>query len=300
LNGVEVWDIQWHEEDALPFPLCISAIIKGILVVGLSVARGNVVLTDHGRTITVKHLIPKSAPKHGLYRPMLPDIGVTVSAPYEAEGPATGVLVQDPHKAIPSITLFDGSDIWNAKRDLLASDRFKHEFVAEIESDLTVHIRFGDDTIGKKPGQGFGPNAVYRIGNGVEGNIGADAIGRIVWGQAGILKVRNPLPAQGGKRPETIEAVRQYAPEAFRTQERAVTEADYVAKTELHPQVQKAFASFRWTGNWYTVFLTIDRKNGLDIDNKFKQDIYAHLEKYRMAGYDLEVRPLYWCLWKSN
>lgn len=291
LHGIEVWEIQWHEEDALPFSLCISAVIQGILIEGLSVARGNVVLTDHGITVKAEKLNPTFAPENGLYRPVLPDFGITVNAPYKTDGPATGVLLQDPHQAIPAIELLNGSEVWNAKRDLLASDRFANEFVAEMESDLTVHIRFGDDTLGKKPGQGFQPEAKYRIGNGVEGNIGADAIGRVIWPLAGMLNVRNPLPAQGGKKPETIEEVRQFAPEAFRTQERAVTEADYAAKTELHPQVQKALASFRWTGSWHTVFLTIDRKNGLDIDEDFKQEIYAHLEKYRMAGYDLELRP---------
>jgi hypothetical protein len=290
LNGIEVWEIQWHEEDALPFSLCISAVFQGILLEGLSVARGNVVLADHGRTVGVDKLIPESAPKDGLYRPVLPDIGITVTAPYKTGGPAAGVLLQDPHQAIPAIVLLDGSDIWNAQSDLLASNRFKNEFVVEIESDMSTRIRFGDDTLGKKPGYGFSPKALYRIGNALEGNIGADAIGRIVWEQAGLLKVRNPLPAQGGKKAETIEEVRQFAPEAFRTQERAVTEADYATKTELHPQVQKALASFRWTGSWHTVFLTIDRKNGLDIDDNFKQEIYEHLEKYRMAGYDLELR----------
>ena len=44
--------------------------------------------------------------------------------------------------------------------------------------------------------------------------------------------VRNPLPAQGGVEPETIEDVRQRAPAAFRTQERAVTEADYAEVTQ--------------------------------------------------------------------
>lgn len=291
LHGIEVWDIQWHEEDALPFSLCISATIQGVVIEGLSVARGNVVLADHGRTVKVEKLNPDSAPENGIYRPVLPDIGITVNSAYKTGVPAARLLHQDPHQAIPDIELWEDNEVWKAKRDLLASDRFINEFVAEIESDLSVRIRFGDDVLGKKPGQGFRPKAKYRIGNGAEGNIGADALGRIVWEKGGILKVRNPLPAKGGKQPETIEEVRQFAPEAFRTQERAVTEADYVAKTELHPQVQKALASFRWTGSWHTVFLTIDRKNGLELDNNFKQEIYDHLEKYRMAGYDLEVRP---------
>ncbi len=291
LNGIEVCEILWQEEDALPFPLCVSAIIQGVMIQGLSVARGNVVLADHGITVEAEKLIPESASEKGLFRPLLPDIGVTVHAAYPIEGPASRVLHQNPHQANPAIELLNGTEVWKAKRDLLASDRFTNEFVAEIETDHTVRIRFGDDILGKKPGQGFQPKARYRIGNGLEGNVGSDSLGRVLWPQAGMLKVRNPLPAQGGKQPETIEEVRQYAPEAFKTQERAVTEADYVAKTELHQQVQKAMANFRWTGSWHTVFLTIDRRNGLEIDKEFKQEIYDHLEKYRMAGYDLEIRP---------
>ncbi len=45
-------------------------------------------------------------------------------------------------------------------------------------------------------------------------------------------------------------------------QERAVTEEDYTTVLKRHPEVQKAVAIFRWTGSWYTVFVTIDRLGG--------------------------------------
>ncbi len=48
-------------------------------------------------------------------------------------------------------------------------------------------------------------------------------------------------------------------------------------------------AQFRWTGSWHTVFLIIDRKDGGEIDAEFEEEIRLHLEKYRMAGYDLEI-----------
>lgn len=295
LNSIDIVEIEWHEMDALPFPLCISTTVDGALVNKISVARGNIILTDHGLTIEVNELLPKTSSGSGNYRPMLPDKGITVSTPYQHDDyvavPASNMLLQDPHEAISEIVLTEDNDIWNAQRDLLLSDRFAQEFVSEIESDLTVQLRFGDDILGKNPGEGFQPAARYRIGNGNLGNIGAEAIGRIHWDSTGILKVRNPLPASGGQGPETIEEVKQFAPEAFKTQERAVTEADYAAKTELHPEVQKALANFRWTGSWHTVFITIDRKNSISIDDQFKKEIYEHLEKYRMAGYDLEIRP---------
>jgi predicted phage baseplate assembly protein len=89
--------------------------------------------------------------------------------------------------------------------------------------------------------------------------------------------------------PESIEDVRRNAPEAFRIQERAVTPDDYAAMAERHPEVQKAAGTLRWTGSWYTVFVTIDRKGGLDVDAGFEADVRRHLEKYRMAGHDLVV-----------
>ena len=294
LSGLKIVEIEWHKEDALPFAVCISKRIEGVFIEDISIARGNIVLVDHGRT-KEPSILSSSAPAKGLYRPLLPDIDITVSTKYVHDKlktkPAASASLQDPKQAIPVVTLMSGEDSWHAQRDLLASTRFAQEFVAEIESDLTVRLRFGDDNLGEKPGEGFQPKATYRIGNGLSGNVGPEAIGSIEWDKGGITNVRNPMPAQGGVNPETAEEVKQFAPEAFRTQERAVTEADYVAKTELHPEVQKALATFRWTGSWHTVFLTIDRKDGLLIDDDFKIAIFQHLEKYRMAGYDLEVRP---------
>lgn len=294
LNGLQVYEIEWGEEDGLPFPLCISATINGTLYPNISVARGNTILADHGHTVKMKQLVSMGPSGDGPFRPILPDKGLTVSLPYDhpmaKEEPAIKALQQDPHQAIPQILLKTERETWQSKKSLLGSSRFATEFVAEIESDQSVQLRFGDNILGKRPQRGFQPEVQYRLGNGLMGNIGPEAIGRIVWNQAGILKVRNPLPSKGGKKPESMEEVRQFAPEAFRVQERAVTEADYKTKTELHPEVQKALASFRWTGSWQTVYLTIDRKNGLAIDNAFKIEIYRHLEKYRMAGYDLEIR----------
>src|SRR5207237_788573 len=74
--------------------------------------------------------------------------------------------------------------------------------------------------------------------------------------------VRNPLPARGGIDPESLEHVRQSAPVAFRTLERAVTPDDYATVAERHPEVQRAQATVRWTGPSRTVLLTIDRLGG--------------------------------------
>ncbi len=79
-----------------------------------------------------------------------------------------------------------------------------------------------------------------------------------------------------------------------RQEQRAVTEADYAEILKRHPQVQHAVAIKRWTGSWYTMFVTIDRKDGFEVDSEFEDEIVRFLEAYRMAGYDIEVNgPIY-------
>ena len=101
--------------------------------------------------------------------------------------------------------------------------------------------------------------------------------------------VRNPLAAQGGLDPELADEVRLFAPQAFRTQERAINAADYAARAQCYQDVQRADAAFQWTGSWYTVYLYIERLEGRSIDDIFKAGLIHYMDGYRLAGYDLEI-----------
>ena len=314
LDSAPVTEIEWMTADALPFPLCLHQVVDTSQQTAekqpVSVALGNIVLADHGRTIeppdkwrTVKpeYLDPIPAGRRGRLR--LKNVNLTHSADFRFENDekrsaatvygdmaASELLSQDVRKALPSVMLNKGeSESWRPQLDLLNSDRFAPEFVVEMEEDGCAYIRFGDGTYGKLPAADDKFAAIYRIGNGRSGNIGAEAIAHVITTANGITGVRNPLPAQGGVDPESIEEVRQYAPQAFRTQERAVTEADYAEVAQRHPEVQKAIATRRWTGSWHTMFLTIDRKGGFGMDDAFEAQLRQFLEKYRLAGQDLEI-----------
>ncbi len=198
-----------------------------------------------------------------------------------------------PRRARPQISLTSlhsgHSSQWQSRSDLLASSAEAHEFIVETEHDGRTYIRFGDDYNGKRPDTGTEFTADYRIGNGSSGNVGLESITHIVSNDARLLRVSNPLPARGGIDPETAEQIKRDAPAAFRRQERAVTPEDYAKVSAEHEDVQLAAATFRWTGSWHTVFITTDRKGGKAVDDKFEQEILDHVERYRMAGYDLEV-----------
>jgi predicted phage baseplate assembly protein len=162
-------------------------------------------------------------------------------------------------------------------------------FTVETEADGSAYIRFGDDEHGVRPSAGTAFTANYRVGNGPEGNVGAGTIAHIVTTVSGIAGVTNPLPARGGSAPESVEHVRQSAPFAFRTQQRAVTAQDYAAVAQRYPGVERAAATFRWTGSWYTVFVTVERPGGKSVDAAFEGGLREFLEHYRMAGNDVEI-----------
>jgi hypothetical protein len=314
-GDVDVVEVEWGLEDALPFALVISTQVNQRTIANISVVRGNVVLVDHGRSL-VEPLPEVIDPLH--YRPRLQAGPLTqqgtvqnlkgVRLPFDPETSAAAALRWELRHVQPAIALREDNDPalrWQPQRDLLNSDRFAREFVVETEEDGRAYLRFGDGDLGRQPRPGIPLHALYRIGNGTAGNVGADVLTHIYSDTqdlipffttslspllpASSLPIRNPLPARGGIDPEAIEQVRLYAPQAFRSQERAVTEADYASITQRFPGVRRALATRRWTGSWYTIFITVDRAGGLPIDNAFKQQLRDFLERYRLSGHDLEI-----------
>jgi len=299
LNGEQVTDISWDAADALPFPLYISARTDdshgALYVEDVSVARGNLVLADSGLTIGGETLGPVPA-DGAAFEPLLAEGPVTQAVPLpqgfggeEDRVPAAAFFATTPAQAAPAVQLASSGEIWRPRRDLLASDRFQTEMVVEVDDEGRAHLRFGNDVHGARPDAGEIFTARYRVGNGTGGNIGADSLAHVFVNDPDLLAVRNPLAAAGGQDPESKEEARQLAPQAFRVQQRAVTEEDYGEVAERHPEVQRATATFRWTGSWTTVFLTVDRIGGLPVDAVFEERLRDHMERFRMAGHDLEI-----------
>ena len=306
-------EINWHEEDALPFDLCIHNVTDPDnpgLDRPVCIASGNILLADHGQTLGEE--IPVVSEKR--FRPALTYSPVTRQgrirlagkngslAPFDPEGSASSVTTWPASEIIPAIRLVqkDSSSLeWNPRRELLASNAYSREFVVETREDGVSLLRFGDGLMGQKPDGNLTFQVLYRIGNGISGNVGAESLAHLVirtdsGSAAGfdpekIKKVRNPLAARGGVEPEACEQIRKYAPQAFKIQERAVNAPDYAAIAMRHPDIQQAAATVRWTGSWYTVYVTIDRKGGRSVDEAFVSDIKAYLDCYRMAGYDIEI-----------
>ena len=310
-QAMRVVDICWDSEDALPFPLClweVEDIEHPDIKLPISVIRGNIVLADHGRTIIREELEGEelenisNSVSNNHYRPALTFDMLTYQGRvrnrenklvlFDLEASASAAFKWEMSSVLPAVVVLEEGikdNPWLPMHDLLNSSRFAREFVVEMEEDRRAYLRFGDGVLGRRPTSDM--SATYRVGNGRSGNVGAMSIFHVITTETGIERVCNPLPAEGGTDPEFTEEVRLYAPQAFRIQQRAVTEADYAEVSQRHPEVQKAVATRRWTGSWYTLFITVDRKDGRPIDAEFEADIRAFLERFRLAGHDVEIEP---------
>jgi hypothetical protein len=124
LNQTAIVEIAWRQEDALPFPLCISALLPAPqceLLENISVARGNVILVDHGAPVQEDPgVVPPGETRQecgcnnlpgevtliaGKFQPRLKSRPLTFRQPYDAQAPAVQALTQDPHQAGPVLAL---------------------------------------------------------------------------------------------------------------------------------------------------------------------------------------------------
>lgn len=323
-RGQPLLEIEWDAADALPFSLCLSALRRVAPMEGgvpdcaylarVSVARGNVLLVDHGRSRDEE--LPQAVPMRqsgaccdcadspgeviqsaGVYRPRLAEVPLTWQQPAPAaQMPAALCLRQDPRSAAAALHLRDSEGRrWQPRPDLLASSADDSHVVVEINNDGLACLRFGDGELGRAPTAGSRFSARYRLGNGVAGNVGAEAIaclvlhGRRIDGL--VVSVRNPLPASGGSEPESLAAARLLAPAAFRQRlERAITADDYARIAQRDARLQRATARLVWTGSWYEADVALDPLGGIQAGPGLLRELEQELCRYRRMGHDLHVR----------
>jgi hypothetical protein len=313
LDGTPITRIWWDAADALPFPLCLSSTMDaahgGGALSNVSVARGNIIPADHGvwqgwenlgpvpaappvpvttATCSCGGSDPIDAPR-ARYFPQLQNAPLTFAVPFDATAVASAFQTASasPH---PQLCVRDDRQrLWKVLDDLLSSHESDMVLVPEIERDNTVFLRFGDGQYGMSADAASSFQAFYRVGNGAAGNIGHDTLAHIVTDVLGIREIRNPLPARGGRDAETMEHIRQRAPFAFRSQQRAVTEDDYGIQAQNDPAIREARGTLRWTGSWYTAFVSIDAAAGDVPSEALAASTKTRLNLLRMVGVDLEV-----------
>lgn len=224
--------------------------------------------------------------------------------PRDVSGSAGQAIRKDISAALPSLTIQeeregkdqDGME-WRPRRDLLNSRREDRHVVVEVDDREVAHLRFGNGDLGRRVEPGVAMKATYRVGNGARGNVVAEAISHLMYRStsvsgSSVLRVRNPLSAQGGSDPESIATAKLKAPASLRSHlERAVAAEDYARLAERNPKVQRAAAELRWAQGWYEVRVFIDPLHGLVLEDGLLDELARSLHAYRRIGHEVVVLP---------
>lgn len=330
LDGSLLLEVAWDRRDALPFALRLSARTAppACKTIESAVARGNVLLVDHGARVDEENdgwrvdvdgefgccecdgTVADMASQATELRFALSRSQITAATALPSGAPAARLCIQDPRLALPQIrldlalldpqdaqhALWQGSYAWRPAWDLLSSDGNTTAFVAEVDDEGLAHIRFGDGVAGLRPRAGWQFRARYRVGNGQRGNVGADSI---VWlakrsgPLTGVgLSPRNPLPASGGIDPEPVADARMFAPRAYgRALERAVRADDYAQIAEADTRIEGARADLAWTGAWYEATVALDARADAEADFDLAHTALKRLLGVRRIGHDLRIVP---------
>jgi hypothetical protein len=177
---------------------------------------------------------------------------------------------------------------------------YNHEGKEIIHTDLAsgngYTVRFGDGEFGLQPKEGAVFKVSYRVISKGNSNVNQNTLVHFDSNHDDLIGyIRNPFPVSNAVEAETVEEVKHKAPYEYQLEAfRAVTRDDYASAAKQLEWVQRAGATFRWTGSWLSTFVTADPKGAIHIEDNQKKKLTAILDRYRQAGREVYVNdPIY-------
>ncbi len=151
-------------------------------------------------------------------------------------------------------------------------------------------VQFGDGGFGARlPTGSRNVLARYRVGSGLDGRVAADALTTLLQRPPGLAGATNPLPAEGGADPETLETSRLNAPRDVRTFGRIVSLQDFEDQVTLSGEVAKALATPVWDGLDKAIHLTVAGQEGASFSDTALKTLGNNLRSVRDPNHRLRV-----------
>jgi hypothetical protein len=276
-------------------------------VASTTTVSGNMVFATHGKTVPKETLVAASAKGdvRQRYRLSQGPLAYLDAKTVNLGAPPPSVSPEPPStraaRSVSTLQVVVNGIVWKEQLSLLTSSPDSQVFRVEIDDDGEATVVFGDGAFGQALPQDATVKATYRLGGGQIGNLGADTL-KVIYPDSPMpwLSVTNPLPALGGRNPESRDHARRFGPPLSQQPLMAVSSTDYQAAAASfidangRQPIQRAQASFRWTGSWLTVTLAVDPAGAEGLTTHLRQQLLQHLADKRLAGYDLEITgPIY-------
>ncbi len=209
-----------------------------------------------------------------------------------AKSPVTHVLEAGGRNGVASTleVRVDGVR-WSEAATLLDRGSDERVYVTDIDEKNVMTVRFGGDPGARLTTGRNNVTAKYRVGLGSEGNVRAGVLTNLLDRPVGLKGVTNPDPASGGAAAETIDGIRENAPNTVRTFGRIVSLRDFEDAAREHASVAKARATWTMLENERVVRLTVAAEGGSPLTSTALALIVEDLDARRDANRPMHVRP---------
>lgn len=178
----------------------------------------------------------------------------TPSPRFELKGaPLTYLPAINPRGYTPAIEVRVGDRLYSEQPTIFGLDSSDRAYTVKQVREGKSEVQFA----GRLPTGTHNVSALYRVGGGTVGNVGAGRLTTAMAPIMGVGTVSNPIPADGGSDPETIDDARKAAPQSIRTLDRVVSLSDFEAFARGFRGVGKALATELHAGMRSVVCLTI-------------------------------------------
>ena len=179
------------------------------------------------------------------------------------------ITIYDNNIHSDSIKVYVGQGVafspWTYVPNLVSAGPQDHVFTTEYLDDGSITILFGDGNNGQIPPVSQTVSAVYRVSQGLSGNISAGAVNEVTFipGNPDLtllptIGVSNTYAAYGGADADDLSLLRKKVSAALNTQRRAVTTQDFINLALMVSGVGQANAV---AAVWSSVSLYIQPKD---------------------------------------
>lgn len=177
--------------------------------------------------------------------------------------------------------------LWEQVPSLYGQGPAAEVYALSLEEEGRARAVFGDGEMGARlPTGAENVAAVYRVGVGTPGMVGAGTLSLMQTRPLGIREVTNPLPASGAEDAEALEGARENAPRTVLTLDRIVSLRDYEDFAASFAGVGKAQAVAIPMGEHALVHLTVADVYGEEVPPgaPLRETLRAAVESLRDPG----------------
>lgn len=140
-------------------------------------------------------------------------------------------------------------------------------YITREDDSGNTTVTFGDGNTGARLPTGQGNiTATYRQGIGLVGMVGANQLSQLTNRPPGVKSVTNPIASNGAADQEDLEDGRMNATLTIMTLDRVVSLEDYQDFAAAYPGIGKALATWTWSAQKRSIYLTVAGVNGALID----------------------------------